>query len=60
MAKPEIILLQCGADSLADDPITHLRLSEKAHAQAALSLCRIAETFCEIGVANDIFLAGFK
>ncbi len=42
-ARPEIILLQCGADSLAGDPITHLRYSEHAHAHAARRLADIAD-----------------
>ena len=29
--RPEFIILQCGADSLAGDPITHLRYSPAAH-----------------------------
>ena len=33
--RPEFILLQCGADSLEGDPITHLAFSEEAHAHAA-------------------------
>jgi acetoin utilization protein AcuC len=41
--KPEFILFQCGADSLEGDPITHLRLSEAAHAHAAGRLCAIAD-----------------
>ncbi|MDX1500629.1 MAG: acetoin utilization protein AcuC [Woeseiaceae bacterium] len=45
-ARPEFILFQCGADSLAGDPITHLAFSEEAHAAAALALCRIADEFC--------------
>ena len=40
----EFILFQCGADSLAGDPITHLRYSEAAHAHAARRLCAIAES----------------
>jgi acetoin utilization protein AcuC len=40
--KPEFILFQCGADSLAQDPITHLRFTEEAHAHAATRLCLIA------------------
>lgn len=44
--EPEFIVLQCGADALAGDPITHLRYSEAAHAEAAASLCRIADRFC--------------
>jgi acetoin utilization protein AcuC len=39
---PEIILLQCGADGLAGDPITHLRLSTAVHGEVTRSLCRIA------------------
>ena len=37
--RPDFILFQCGADSLEGDPITHLRLSEEAHAHAAARLC---------------------
>ena len=46
-AKPEIILLQCGADSLDGDPITHLQYSEKAHAHATARLCKIADEYCD-------------
>lgn len=42
-ARPEFILFQCGADSLAGDPITHLRYSSAAHAHAAERLCAIAD-----------------
>jgi acetoin utilization protein AcuC len=45
--KPEFILLQCGADSLEGDPITHLCWTEEAHAHAAARLCRLAEKHCE-------------
>ncbi|MFQ5582472.1 MAG: acetoin utilization protein AcuC, partial [Mariprofundaceae bacterium] len=34
IARPEFIILQCGADSIAGDPITHMRFSPKAHAHA--------------------------
>ena len=43
-AEPEFILLQCGADSLAGDPLTHLQLSEHSHAQAATDLAALADT----------------
>jgi acetoin utilization protein AcuC len=43
--QPEFILFQCGADSLAADPLTHLRLSPAAHAYAAERLCRLAEEY---------------
>ena len=46
-AEPEFILMQCGADSLEGDPITHLCWTEEAHAHAAASLCRLAEKQCE-------------
>ncbi len=42
-AAPEFIILQCGADSLEGDPITHLRYTEEAHATAARDLCRLAD-----------------
>jgi acetoin utilization protein AcuC len=38
----QFIILQCGADSLQGDPITHLAFSEEAHAFAAKRLCAIA------------------
>jgi acetoin utilization protein AcuC len=42
-AKPEFIVFQCGADSIAGDPLTHLQFSENAHGHAAASLCELAE-----------------
>ena len=45
-AQPEFILLQCGADSIEGDPITHMCWSAAAHAHAATSLCRLAERHC--------------
>ncbi len=45
-AQPEFIILQCGADSVAGDPLTHLKYSAKAHAQAAKSLAHIADAHC--------------
>ena len=46
-AKPEFILMQCGADSLEGDPITHLCWTEESHAKAAASLCRLADKYCD-------------
>jgi acetoin utilization protein AcuC len=40
---PDFVILQCGADSLAGDPITHLQFTEAAHAHAAARLCAIAD-----------------
>ncbi len=42
-AKPELILLQCGADSLAGDPITHLAFTADSHAYAAERLRVLAD-----------------
>jgi len=42
-AHPELILLQCGADSLAGDPITHLQYTEESHAYAAYRLGELAD-----------------
>ena len=44
--RPEFILFQCGADSIAGDPITHLRYSPAAHRHAAQRLLRLAERHC--------------
>jgi len=46
-AKPELILFQCGADSLEGDPITHLCYTEQSHADAAAALCRLANKHCD-------------
>jgi acetoin utilization protein AcuC len=46
-AKPELILLQCGADSIGGDPITHLQLTPGAHAHAARRLGALADRFAE-------------
>ena len=43
---PEFILFQCGADSIAGDPITHLRYTPAAHAHAARRLSELAARHC--------------
>ncbi len=45
--KPEFILFQCGADSLAGDPLAHLRYTPAAHAHAARSLCQLANEMAQ-------------
>ena len=45
--RPEFILFQCGADSIAGDPITHLRYSPAAHRHAAQRLRLLAGRHCE-------------
>lgn len=42
-ARPEFIILQCGADSLAGDPLTALRFSAGDHGHAAARLVALAE-----------------
>ncbi len=46
-SKPEFIFLQCGADGLKGDPLTHLRYSPKAHAYAAMKLHELSHLICE-------------
>lgn len=45
--KPEFILLQCGADSLAGDPITQLKLSSDFHSYATSRLVELANKHSE-------------
>jgi len=42
-ARPELIILQAGADSIEGDPITHMAFSPKAHAHAARRLVYLAD-----------------
>ena len=41
--QPQFIILQCGADSLDGDPITHLRFSPRTHGRAARELAQLAD-----------------
>ncbi len=41
--KPEFLLLQCGADSIAGDPLTNLRFTPATHARAARDLRQLAD-----------------
>jgi acetoin utilization protein AcuC len=45
-SRPEFIILQCGADGLAGDPLTHLQYSAAAHRAAAAALRDIADRHC--------------
>jgi acetoin utilization protein AcuC len=45
-SKPELIIFQCGADSLAGDPVTHLRYTSRAHRYAADVLHKLAHKHC--------------
>ena len=40
--KPDIFILQAGADSIAGDPITHMAYSPVSHAYATDRLCKLA------------------
>jgi len=43
----ELLLLQCGADSMAGDPLTGLAYSQRSHAHAAARLSALADRCCE-------------
>lgn len=45
--KPEFIILQAGADSIAGDPITHMQFTPAAHAHATKQLCALADEYCQ-------------
>lgn len=44
--RPDLILLQAGADSIAGDPITHMEFTPKAHGTATRRLCALADEYC--------------
>lgn len=46
-ASPELILFQCGADSMAGDPITHLQYSAAVHHHVATRLSIVANDLCD-------------
>jgi acetoin utilization protein AcuC len=46
-SRPQFILLQCGADSLAGDPITHMAYSSEAQRYASARLCKLADRHAE-------------
>jgi acetoin utilization protein AcuC len=45
-AKPELIILQCGADGIRGDPLTHLQYTPKAHSYAADKLHSLSHKHC--------------
>lgn len=45
--RPEFIILQCGADSLRNDPLAFFQYSDKPHAYAAQRLCKIANKYAK-------------
>jgi acetoin utilization protein AcuC len=52
---PDFIILQCGADSIEGDPITHLRFSPQVHGRAARELSALAE---DLGHGRVLALGG--
>jgi acetoin utilization protein AcuC len=53
--EPQFIILQCGTDSLAGDPLTHLQLSAESHARAARELAALA---VQLGHGRILALGG--
>jgi acetoin utilization protein AcuC len=47
--RPEAIILQCGADALADDPLSHLSLSNTAHWAILRALTALAPRLLVLG-----------
>jgi len=45
-SKPDLIILQCGADGLKGDPITHLAYSPKVHSFTTKKLHHLAHKYC--------------
>lgn len=45
--RPEFIIFQCGADSVAGDPLTHMQFSPAAHAHAAARLAALAAEYAD-------------
>jgi acetoin utilization protein AcuC len=45
--EPDLFLLQCGADALGGDPITHLELTAESHAHAARRLRLLADRYAQ-------------
>lgn len=45
--EPDFIILQCGADSMQGDPITHLSFTTESYRLASSSLSQLADEYCE-------------
>lgn len=52
---PQFVILQCGADSVDGDPITHMRFSPAVHGRAASDLAALAD---RIGHGRVLGLGG--
>ena len=47
--RPDVVVLQCGADAVAEDPLSRLTLSNNAHWSAVTALHAIAPRFLVLG-----------
>ena len=47
--KPDAIVLQCGADAVEEDPLSHLSLSNNAHWEIVRGLIPLAKRFLVLG-----------
>jgi acetoin utilization protein AcuC len=47
VAKPDLIIFQCGADCIESDPLTHLKYSPQSHIYASKSLVNLAHKYCD-------------
>jgi acetoin utilization protein AcuC len=47
VARPELIIFQCGADGIRGDPLTHLHYSSRAHRLASDVLHRLSHEYSE-------------
>ena len=45
--QPQFVFMNCGADGLNGDPLSHLHYSARVHGRAARGLCQIAEDFAD-------------
>jgi acetoin utilization protein AcuC len=45
-SQPEFVILQCGADGIEGDPLTHLRYTKQVHNHVAARLCALADRHC--------------
>ncbi len=48
--EPQLLVFQCGADSMAGDPITHLQFSEHAHGHGAARLAACAGEWGDVPI----------
>jgi acetoin utilization protein AcuC len=45
-SQPEFVILQCGADGIEGDPLTHLCYTKEIHSHVAARLCDLADRHC--------------